>query len=92
MAQGADMPTDDTQPTLYGTHWCGASRRVQAYLDQHQVAYRFVDIDADPAGAAVVEKLARGFRSVPTIVFLDGSCLVEPSLEALIQKLGRAAR
>jgi glutaredoxin len=49
-----------------------------------------VDIDADPAGRKYVESVNRGFRSVPTIVFPDGSILVEPSNMELSRKLGLA--
>jgi mycoredoxin len=45
------------------------------------------DIDRDPAAAEIVEEIANGYRSVPTIVFTDGSSLVEPSLYALKEKL-----
>jgi len=73
---------------LYGTNWCGGSRRARLILDQHKIAYQWVDIDKDAQAAAWVEQANRGYRSVPTILFPDGSILVEPSNTELLQKLG----
>ncbi len=74
---------------VYGTRWCGDTRRARAWLDEHGIAYRWVDIDQDVKGRRYVEQVNRGFRSVPTIVFPDGTILVEPSTEQLRQKFGR---
>ncbi|MEW6093546.1 MAG: glutaredoxin domain-containing protein [Chloroflexota bacterium] len=74
--------------TLYGTTWCGASRRVRALLDQSRIPYRWVDIDQDEAAAKFVESANHGNRSVPTLVWPDGSMLVEPTTAELETKLG----
>jgi len=73
---------------LYGTTWCGSSRRARLFFDQHHLPYRWVDIDNDEKAALYVESLNHGNRSVPTIVWPDGSMLVEPSNESLARKLG----
>lgn len=73
---------------VYGTPWCPDCRRSKQFLGEHRVAYDYIDIDQDLAAQAEVERLNHGNRSVPTIVFPDGSVLVEPSNEALAQKLG----
>ncbi|GAB4493442.1 MAG: hypothetical protein Fur0016_29340 [Anaerolineales bacterium] len=57
--------------------------------DEHQAAYRWVDIDRDRAGEQFVIQTSRCSRSIPTIVFPDGSILVEPSNEQLTTKLYR---
>lgn len=72
---------------LYGTSWCGLSRRTQRLLDQKEVAYRFIDIDKDPVGEKTVREINGGFRSVPTLVFPDGSTLTEPSTGELLDRL-----
>jgi mycoredoxin len=74
---------------MYGTPWCGDCMRSRRWLEQNGVAYRYVDIETEPEAVAVVERLNDGLRSVPTIVFADGSVLVEPSNKALAAKLGR---
>lgn len=73
---------------MYGTAWCYATRRARAIFDQNKIPYVWVDIDADLDGCRYVETVNRGYRSVPTIVFPDGSVLVEPSNMELNRKLG----
>lgn len=73
---------------IYGTSWCGTSRRVRDFFDQNKIPYQWVDIDIDRAGRSFVEDTNRGMRSVPTIVFPDGTILVEPSSADLALKLG----
>ena len=78
---------DAPQITIYGTSWCGGSRRARLLFNQHQIPYRWVDIEADEAAARTLENVNHGYRSVPTIVWPDGSTLVEPSVEELSKKL-----
>lgn len=73
--------------TVYGTPWCGDCKRALRVLDQYQASYHYVDIEVDDRARSYVEQVNRGFQSVPTIVFPDGSVLVEPSSLALAQKL-----
>jgi mycoredoxin len=74
--------------TLYGNTWCGGSRRARLLFDKKGIRYVFIDIDKDEAAARYVERLNHGFRSVPTIVWGDGSMLVEPTEAELAAKLG----
>jgi mycoredoxin len=73
--------------TVYGTPWCGDCKRALRVLDQHRAAYRYIDIDVDDTARSYVERINRGYQSVPTILFPDGSVMVEPSSAALAQKL-----
>lgn len=73
--------------TVYGTTWCGDCKRAQRVLDQHQAQYTYVNIEQDEDASRYVEQVNNGSRSVPTIVFPDGSIMVEPSSAALAQKL-----
>jgi glutaredoxin-like protein len=74
--------------TIYGTNWCGDCRRSKSFLDRNRVAYRWVDVERDAQAIEYIMKLNKGMRSVPTIVFPDGSILVEPSDAELGKKLG----
>jgi thioredoxin reductase (NADPH) len=57
-------------------------------LGEHQIPYAWVDIEQDPeAERFVIEKNA-GKRIIPTLVFGDGTVLVEPSNAQLATKLG----
>ena len=73
--------------TIYGTPWCGDCRRALRVLDQHQARYHYVDIENDDLARSYVERLNNGYQSVPTILFPDGSVLVEPSSATLAEKL-----
>lgn len=74
---------------MYGTSWCPDCRRAQRVLDQNGVPYTYVNIEQDEEAAEYVVKVNRGNRSVPTIVFPDGSVLVEPSNAQLQAKIAR---
>ena len=74
--------------TLYGAYWCPDCRRSKQFLGEHQIPYTWVDIEEDPEGEAVVISTNDGKRIIPTIVFDDGSHLVEPTNAELAAKLG----
>lgn len=78
---------DQPEITVYGADWCPDCRRAKRLLDERQIPYRWVDIDKDREGEKFVIQTNRGNRSVPTIVFADGSILVEPSNAELSEKL-----
>jgi mycoredoxin len=72
---------------VYGTTWCPDCVRAKEVLAKHSVQYDWIDISYDVEARVYVEKVNRGNRSVPTIVFPDGSVLVEPSNADLEKKL-----
>jgi len=76
---------------MYSTKWCGDCRRAKMIFKSESVAYDEIDISDDAEAIAYVEKINNGLRSVPTIVFPDGTVMVEPSSPDLVNKL-RALR
>lgn len=72
---------------FYATKWCPDCLRARRILDQRSVQYAWVDIDKDQQAREYVIKVNNGNRSVPTIVFPDGSILVEPSNSELENKI-----
>jgi mycoredoxin len=72
---------------VYGTHWCPDCVRAKQVLTRHKVDFEWIDIEKDETAAAYVEKVNKGYKSVPTILFADGSVLVEPSNRELEAKL-----
>ena len=83
-----ESPSNPETIVMYGTPWCGDCRRARRFLESKGVAYEYIDIIDRPEAVAVVERLNKGYQSVPTILFTDGSVLVEPSNKALAGKLG----
>ncbi len=73
---------------IYGAPWCPDCRRSKQFLGEQRVPYEWIDIDQDTAGAEFVRETNKGKQIIPTIVFEDGSFLVEPSNDELARKLG----
>lgn len=75
------------QITIYGTKWCPDSRRSQFFFMRKRIPIQFIDIDQVPEAEAFVKQVNQGFRSSPTIVFPDGTILVEPTDKQLSEKI-----
>jgi mycoredoxin len=73
--------------TMYSTTWCGYCRRLKSQMEREGIAYTEVNIEEDPAAAALVEKANGGNQTVPTLLFADGSTLTNPSVAQVKQKL-----
>jgi len=78
----------DSEQTIkmYGTTWCGDTRRARQFLTENNIDYEWIDIDQDKTAAEYVMSVNKGCKSVPTILFPDGSLLVEPSSYQLKEK------
>jgi mycoredoxin len=77
-----------TQETIkmYATTWCGDCRMAKRWFDSRGIPYEYINIEHDDEAAAYVVRVNGGSRSVPTIVFPDGSVLVEPGPRELAAK------
>jgi mycoredoxin len=77
---------------VYGTAWCGDCRRAKKLLERRGIDYAWVDVEEQKGAKEEMLRLNGGDRRVPTLLFPDGSVLVEPSNAELGAKLdGRAA-
>ncbi|MBM3703897.1 MAG: NrdH-redoxin [Actinobacteria bacterium] len=77
--------------TMYSADWCGDCRRSKRLLNELNVPYTIIDVDAVESAAEKVIEINGGMRSIPVIVFDDGTHLTEPSdatLKAKLQSLG----
>jgi thioredoxin reductase (NADPH) len=77
-----------TNIKLYGTNWCSDCKRSKKFLGEQRIHYDFIDIEENLEGQAFVQKVQNGGLTIPTIVFEDGSMLIEPSNAELAAKLG----
>lgn len=77
--------------TIYSTTWCGPCVRLKRALDQVGIDYTIVDIEDDPAAAALVMEANRGMRLVPTVELPDGTLLGNPTLDEIQRALGMPA-
>jgi mycoredoxin len=80
------QPSDE-RIIMYSTSWCGDCRRAKRIFGDFNVPYVEVNIEQDEDAAELVQSLNNGMRSVPTILFPDGSVLVEPSNTTLMARL-----
>ncbi len=73
--------------TMYSADWCGDCVRSKRLMDSLDVEYTIIDVEADPAASEKVSEINGGRRSIPVIVFPDGTHLTEPSDNDLKAKL-----
>lgn len=73
---------------IYSTVWCPDCKRAKKFFGEQRIPYVNVDIEQDAGAMAFVEQVNQGKRIIPTLVFPDGSILVEPSDAQLADKFG----
>jgi mycoredoxin len=74
--------------TMYTTTWCGYCRRLKTQLASAGIAYTEIDVEDHEDAASLVESLNGGNRTVPTVLFPDGSAATNPSLVEVQAHLG----
>lgn len=75
-----------TQIVMYTTEYCSDCHRAKKFFEENNIAYKRVGLEDNPEATEFVRKVNNGYQSVPTIVFPDGSVLVEPSWDELRKK------
>jgi mycoredoxin len=65
---------------MYTTTWCGYCVRLKSQLQREGIPFAEVNIETDPDAAELVMRVNGGNRTVPTVVFPDGTALTNPSL------------
>ncbi|SFL67681.1 mycoredoxin [Geodermatophilus ruber] len=73
--------------TMYTTTWCGYCVRLKKLMQREGIAYTEVDIENDAGAAEVVMQANGGNRTVPTLVFADGTALTNPSIDEVKAQL-----
>jgi mycoredoxin len=73
--------------TMFSTTWCGYCTRLKLHLDRAGIPYAEIDVEQDPDAADVVTRVNKGNRTVPTVIFPDGSTATNPSLAEVQSRL-----
>ena len=73
--------------TMYTTDWCGYCVRLKDGLRREGITYEEVNIEQVPDAAELVMKVNGGNRTVPTVVFADGTAMTNPSVRQVKEKL-----
>jgi mycoredoxin len=71
---------------MYTTDYCSDCFRVKAFFDSNNIEYVQIRLEENPQATEFVLNVNKGNRSVPTIIFPDGSVLVEPGIQELREK------
>jgi len=77
--------------TMYSTTWCGYCKNLKRQLDSLNIPFNVVDIEQDEAAAKFVEGVNGGNRTVPTVLFPDGTALTNPTAAVVKARLAEAA-
>lgn len=72
---------------MYGAGWCGDCRRSKRLFEELDIQVNHIDVETDLAAADKVIEINGGAKSIPVIVFSDGTHLTEPSDIDLTAKL-----
>ncbi len=75
--------------TMYGAQWCSDCRRTKRYLESNNIPYTMIDLEAQPTEIETVMAYNNGRKSIPVVVFPDGSHLTEPTDAEMDARLGR---
>ena len=83
------MTSTPTAPvTMYTTSWCGYCVRLKRLMQSEGIEFAEVNIEVDTRAADIVMSANGGNRTVPTLVFADGSALTNPSIDQVKAQLG----
>jgi mycoredoxin len=82
--------TEPTQIVIYATEYCSDCMRAKKFFEMNNIPHLRVGLEDNSEATAFVMKINHGCRSVPTIVFPDGSILVEPDWEELRAKFSKS--
>ena len=72
---------------FYTTDWCGDCIRSKALLKKLNIVFNEINVDTNLEANEYIKSLQVNQRRIPTIVFDNGSFLVEPSDIDLENKL-----
>jgi mycoredoxin len=83
--------TAGTAVTMYTTDWCGYCVRLKKMMQREGIEFAEVNIEHDAQAAELVMKANGGNRTVPTLLFADGTALTNPSIDQVKSQLGQLA-
>ena len=72
---------------VLSTDWCGYCRLLKSFLDAHGIPYELFNIEEDDDALAEIKNLQKGGRTVPTVVYPDGTHDVNPNSTRHMEKL-----
>ena len=81
--------TPEASVTMYTTQWCGYCVRLKKLMQREGIEFAEVDIENDAQAAELVMQANGGNRTVPTLLFLDGTALTNPGIDQVKAQLAQ---
>jgi mycoredoxin len=81
------MSASASTVTMYTTDWCGYCFRLKKMMQRESIDFAEVNIEHDAQAAELVMRANGGNRTVPTLVFADGTALTNPSIDQVRAQL-----
>ena len=79
---------DNETIVIYTSKFCFHSQAVVRFFKSRDYPFRLVSIDGNQQARQELMAKNRGYASVPTLLFPDGTQLTEPSFGEIKSKLG----
>jgi mycoredoxin len=77
------------QIVMYTTEYCSDCHRAKTFFEANKIEYLRVGLEGNEEATEFVLNINNGYRSVPTIIFPDGTVLTEPSWKELQDKISK---
>jgi thioredoxin reductase (NADPH) len=73
---------------VIGMRWSPPAHQTKEFLARNQLPYRWLDIETDDEAQQLMEQIGADGRSLPVVVFPDGTTLMRPSMSEIAAKVG----
>ena len=87
----ADNPRPFEGLRLVGHRWSADAHRLREFLARNQVPFRWLDVEADPDAARILNA-SQGESRLPLVVLEDGRVLAGPTSSAVAEAIGLVVR
>tara|TARA_B100001758_G_C18315410_1_gene560223 strand:+ start:727 stop:957 length:231 start_codon:yes stop_codon:yes gene_type:complete len=67
---------------IYGADWCIDCIHVKEFLDSKKIQYQYIDISKNNEALLYVEKVNKGKRVIPTLIF-NNVTYINPGIKKL---------
>lgn len=84
----AEAPPPYDGIRVAGTLWSARSHDVKDFLSRNRIPFRWIDIERDAEGAALVKSLGEDGPQLPVVLFPDGEWLASPDDPTLAERVG----
>jgi thioredoxin reductase (NADPH) len=74
---------------LIGHRWSAASYEMKDFLSRNLVPYHWLDVEADEEAAELLQLAGADGKTLPVVIFEDGTALVNPTTAQVAERIGR---